>query len=282
MSQATRLSALATAVGAEIKDVRADIAALGGGGPLPSPLALSEGAEPSTPASGSVALYSVDGSALLMKSDAGVVTQVSGGQAIGSLSAASALTGTEIVPLVQSGTTKRTTAADIAALAAASGSEVVKTVAATRTNATTTGAAISDFTTSLTPGTYRIRADLIWRSAATGAGAGFWINASGGAVSRNVGHVYTTSTGTTATTGVADQATAAASFQMIEARAWRANNTDPGPFGGVDTAASDQLCIMEAIVVVTTTTSLQIMFDSEDTTQMAIQAGSVLQIKGPT
>lgn len=178
----------------------------------------------------------------------------------------------DLIYVEQGGLGKKTTVADVRVI------DIVKTVAATRTNATTTPTAISDFTTSLDPGTYRVRADLIWRSANVAAGAGFFINCSGGTVTRNVGHVYTTSTGTTATTGTADQATVAATFQMLEARAWRANNTDPGPMGGVDTAAADQYSIMEAVIVVTATTSFQLMFDSETTDQIAVQTGSVLAI----
>lgn len=182
------------------------------------------------------------------------------------------LAGTEEMLVLQGGVWKRVDVDDVRVI------DTVKSVGTQQNNATTTPAAITDFTTSLAPGTYRIRADLVWRSAATTAGAGFFINCSGGTVTRNTGHVYTTTTGTTATTGVADQATVAATFQMIEARAWRANNTDPGPFGGVDTANADQYAVMEAIVIVTATTSLQIMFDSETTDQVSIMPGSTLTI----
>lgn len=156
--------------------------------------------------------------------------------------------------------------------------EVAKAVTATQTNTTVTPAAVTDLTTSLIAGTYRIKVWLVWQTAATATGASFFINCSGGTVTRNVGHVYTTTTGGTATTGIADQATVAATFQMVEARAWRANNTDPGPFGGVDTANADQFAVLEAIVIVTATTSMQIMFRSEVAASgVSIMTGTVLE-----
>jgi hypothetical protein len=155
----------------------------------------------------------------------------------------------------------------------------VKALTSTQSMNSTTGTAITGFTTSLSPGTYEIKCSLIWQAAATTTGAAFYVNCSGGTVTKNVGHVYTTTTGTTATTGVADQATVAATFQMLESRAWRANNTNPGAFGGVDTANADQLAILEGVVVVTATTSLQIMFASEvASSAVVMQVGSSLKI----
>lgn len=157
--------------------------------------------------------------------------------------------------------------------------EIVKALTSTQSNNATTGASITQFETSLAPGTYEIKCSLLWQAAATTTGAAFYLNGSGGTVTKNVGHVYTTTTGTTATTGVADQATVAATFQMLESRAWRANNTNPGAFGGVDTANADQLAILEAVVVVTATTTLQVMFASEvASSAVTMQAGSSLKI----
>jgi hypothetical protein len=156
--------------------------------------------------------------------------------------------------------------------------EKVAVVTATQTNTTVTPAAITDLTvTGLAAGTYRLRVWLVWQAAATTTGPSFFVNCTG-TTTRNVGHVYTTTTGTTATTGVADQATVAATFQMIEARAWRANNTDPGPFGGVDTASADQFAMLEAVVTTTTSGNLQIMFRSEVAgSGISVMAGTTLE-----
>jgi hypothetical protein len=177
--------------------------------------------------------------------------------------------------IIEDGVSKKITAATLRNLLAV---EKVKVVTATQTNTTTTGAAITDLTvTGLAAGTYRISVWLVWQAAATTTGAGFWINMTG-TTTRNVGHVYTTTTGGTATTGIADQATVAATFQMIESRAWRANNTDPGPFGGVDTANADQFAMLEAVVTTTTSGDLQIMFDSEVAASgVSVMAGTTLE-----
>jgi hypothetical protein len=177
--------------------------------------------------------------------------------------------------IIEDGVSKKITAATLRNLLAV---EKVKVVTATQTNTTTTGAAITDLTvTGLAAGTYRVSVWLVWQAAATTTGAGFWINMTG-TTTRNVGHVYTTTTGGTATTGIADQATVAATFQMIESRAWRANNTDPGPFGGVDTANADQFAMLEAVVTTTTSGDLQIMFDSEVAASgVSVMAGTTLE-----
>jgi hypothetical protein len=156
--------------------------------------------------------------------------------------------------------------------------EKVKVVTATQTNTTTTGASITDVAvTGLVAGTYRLRMWIVWQAAATTTGAAFWVNMTG-TTTRNVGHVYTTTTGTTATTGVADQATVAATFQMIEARAWRANNTNPGAFGGVDTVNADQFAMLECVVTTTTTGDLQVLFASEVASSgVSVMAGSTLE-----
>jgi hypothetical protein len=158
--------------------------------------------------------------------------------------------------------------------------EQTKVVTATQSNTTVTGAAITDLTvTGLVAGTYLIRVWLVWQSTAVGTGAGFWVNMTG-TTTLNVGHVYTTTSGGAATTGVADQQTATGVFQMVESRAWRANNSDPHSYGGVDTANADQFAMLEAVVTTTTTGDLQIMFDSETAgTGVSIRVGTVLEYK---
>lgn len=157
--------------------------------------------------------------------------------------------------------------------------ETLKKLTVTQANSTVTPAAITEFDTVLNPGTYEVKASLIWQSAATATGASFYLNCVGGAVTLNVGHVYTTSTGGTVTTGIADQATVAGTFQMIESRAWRVNNTDPGSVGGVDTINAHQLSVLEGVIVVTAQTTLSLMFRSEVTASaITMQVGSAQKI----
>lgn len=164
--------------------------------------------------------------------------------------------------------------ADIKALQAASGGsgggagslDVVKAVSVDQPSSNGTSvSSILDLETVLEPGTYEVKVPIVWYSSSTANGGSFFTNCSGGSVALNVGHVYTTTTGVTATTGVADQATVAGAYQMLESRAWRANNVDPGPFSGVDSSGpvNVQFSVLECNLIVTATTTLQIMFRSE-------------------
>lgn len=72
-------------------------------------LLLRERAAPSNPPTGQIALYSIDGTALLMKDDAGTVTTLGGGVAVSALTAGAALDGTEVFPAVQGGATVKIT-----------------------------------------------------------------------------------------------------------------------------------------------------------------------------
>lgn len=175
---------------------------------------------------------------------------------VSSLTAASALDGTELVPIVQGGTSKRTTVADLRVV------DIAQVVGTAQANSTTTAAAITDLTASLVAGTYLVKVWICYQAAATTTGVQIYLNASGGTVTRCVATWYTLTTGTTATSGVADQATTLTA-QMMEGKGQRANNAASGPTQGVDTANADQFAVMEGIVIVTATTSLQVLFNSE-------------------
>lgn len=175
---------------------------------------------------------------------------------ITALTAATSLDGTEAVPIVQSGVNKKAAVAlfDVALRAVC---------ASDATNSSTTPAAVTDLSISLAPGVYNIKVWMLLTSAATSTGIGVHLNASGGTVTHIAATWYSLTTGTTATSGTMDQASVSATFQTMEGRAQRANNTSGGTFGGVDTANADQFAVLEGIVVVTATTTLQVMLASE-------------------
>lgn len=175
---------------------------------------------------------------------------------ISALTSATTLDGTELVPVVQGGTNKKAVVAlfDVAQRAVC---------ASDSTNSTVTPAAVTDLSLSLVPGTYNVKVWMLLQSAATTTGIGIHLNASGGTVTHIAATWYSLTTGTTATSGVMDQASVAATFQTMEGRAQRANNTSGGAFGGVDTANADQFAVLEGIVIVTSTTTLQTMLVSE-------------------
>lgn len=193
---------------------------------------------------------------------------------VSALTAKSTLTGTEELLINDGGVSKKTTVADVRSI------DVTKVVATPATNSTTTPAAVSDLTASITPGTYLVKIWMLLQSAATTTGIGIHLNASGGTVTAIAATWYTLTTGTTATTGVMDQASAAATFQTMEGRAQRVNNTSGGAFGGVDTANADQFAVLEGIVIVTATTSLQVMLASEvASSQVTMKAGTAMTLQ---
>lgn len=183
-------------------------------------------------------------------------------------SASTPLDGTELVYIVQGGNSRKVAVDQL--------SEFQRGVVATDvTMSSTTPAAVTDLNLTLVAGTYNIKIWMLLQSAATGTGIGVHLNASGGTVTHIAATWYSLTTGTTATSGVMDQASVAATFQTMEGRAQRANNTTGGVFGGVDTANADQFAVLEGIVVVTATTTLQTMLASETAgTNVKMLAGS--------
>lgn len=150
----------------------------------------------------------------------------------------------------------------------------------TQSNSTVTPASVTELETTLAPGIYRITGMIVWQSAATTTGASFFVRGNGGTVTRNVGHWYHVTTGGAAATGIADQATSVNTGQLIEGKSWRANNTDPTPCAGVDTANADELSAVDCIMTVTATTTLQLMFRSEVAgSAITIQPGTHLKIE---
>lgn len=189
---------------------------------------------------------------------------------ISALTTASALTGAEEVAVVQGGASRKTTVSAIRVI------DIVKCMTTDQANSTVTAASATELEASLVPGTHLIKVWICYQAAATTTGAEFRLNCSGGAVSRVVGTWYTLTTGGAATTGIADQSTTLTA-QMMEGKGQRANNAATGPMQGVDTANADQFAVYEGIVMVTTTTTLQFMFNSEvAASAVTLQEGTTL------
>lgn len=177
---------------------------------------------------------------------------------ISALAAASALTGAEEFAVNQGGTSKKATAAQIAAYTA---TDTVNVLTSTQANSTVTPAAATGLTRSLTAGTYLLKYWVCYRAAATTTGVEFKLNYTG-TVSRLVSTWYTLTTGGAAATGIADQSTTLTA-QMLEGKGQRANNTASGPMQGVDTANADQFAVMEGILIATGSGNLEFQFASE-------------------
>ena len=201
------------------------------------------------------------------------IGEVPAGSKVSELPAATLpLAGTEEVLVTQGGVSKRVAVDNM--------SEFYRAVLASNaTSTSTTPAAISGLDLVLPAGTYNVKTWMVLQAAATTTGIGIHLNANGGTVTTIAATWYTLTTGTTATTGVMDQASVAATFQTMEGRAQRANNTSGGQFGGVDTANADQFAVLEGLVVVTAQTTLQHMMASEvASSQVLMKAGSNTRI----
>lgn len=177
---------------------------------------------------------------------------------VSALPAASALDGTEQIPVVQGGVSKRTDVSSIRVI------DVVKCMTATQVNATITPAAATALTAALTAGTYLVKVWICYRTIATTTGVQFHLNYTG--TSSRCAATWYTLSGSGLTTGIAngiaDQATTATA-QAMEGKGQRASNVASGFTQGVDTASSDQFAVMEGILIATGAGNLQFMFAAE-------------------
>jgi hypothetical protein len=176
------------------------------------------------------------------------------------------LDGTELVPIVQGGVSKKVARVDLA------GVDIIKALTSTQANSTTTAASVTGLEAVVDAGSWLMKYWVCYRAAATTTGIQMYVDHSG-TVTRCVSTWYTLTTGTTATSGVADQATTLTA-QMMEGKGQRAKNAASGPMQGVDTADADQFAVIEGILVVTVSGTLKLMFNSE------VAASAVTMMEG--
>lgn len=195
---------------------------------------------------------------------------------VSALTAAAALDGTEDIPVVQGGTSKRTTPAALKTYIGDPDSYYV--TGTTQNNSTTTPAAVT-FTPTMTlgPGVYMITGLIIYQTAATTTGIETYLNFTGTA-SRVAAQFSEVTTGTTAANGVGEGSTTATA-QVMEGKAQRANNTTTGPTQGVDTANAGIMRVIDANLIITASGDLQLMFRSEVAgSQVSIMVGSAFRV----
>jgi hypothetical protein len=176
------------------------------------------------------------------------------------------LDGTELVPIMQGGVSKKVARVDLA------GVDIIKALTATQANSTTTAASVTALEAVVDVGSWLMKYWVCYQAAATTTGIQMYVDHSG-TVTRCVSTWYTLTTGTTATAGVADQATTLTA-QMMEGKGQRAKNVASGPMQGVDTANADQFAVIEGILVVTVSGTLKLMFNSE------VAASAVTMMEG--
>lgn len=195
---------------------------------------------------------------------------------------ASALAGTELIPVIQGGTDKVTTPDAIKTYIGAPRVDYILPTGVN--NSTVTPAAVSGWAVNGVPttlvvgiGTFVIEGWILYQTAATTTGIEMYFDHTGTATQLVANFVELT-TGGAAATGVADQATTATA-QMMEGKGQRADNVATGPTQGVDTATATILKVVDGIITVTVSGTLNLMYRSEvAASNTNIRAGSCIRI----
>ena len=207
---------------------------------------------------------------------------------ISALTAATAAAGANELAINEAGTSKKLTVDQIALylqnnLTGSSGA-----AGANRTtlclSADSAGVTVVTLTTVMTltgagVGTWRVKGVLIWKTAAAATGIGISLNHTG-TLTQFVSTWWTTTTGSTAATGVADQVTATNAGQLVEGKSERVKGTLSSALAGTDTAGGTQLSVIEAIMIVSVSGDVQLQIATEVAASAAtLLAGSVLEIE---
>lgn len=144
--------------------------------------------------------------------------------------------------------------------------------------ASATGTEVTDLSVTLGSGTYTFTYYLFTQAANTTVGLALGINYTG-TMTRMAVHMRYADTGTTATTGVADSATAGIAEEMVGIFATITRSTTAcnlGPLTNHDAANTDTLIIVEGVIVVSDTGDLELWHNSDAATTTSLMVGSSL------
>ncbi|MES2210963.1 MAG: hypothetical protein V4515_12395 [Chloroflexota bacterium] len=177
---------------------------------------------------------------------------------ISALTAVTTPAGTDEFAVNQSAASKKVTLDQIKTFV---NQDTIKVVASDQANSTTTAAAVTDLSLTVAAGTYLAKYWIVYRTAATTTGIQMYLRHDG-TTTRLAATWYTLTTGGAAATGIADQATTATA-QLMEGKGQRASNVASGSTQGVDTVSADQFAVMEGLIIVTVSGTLDLMFNSE-------------------
>lgn len=164
----------------------------------------------------------------------------------------------DVIPIVQGGISRQITRADLV-------NDTFRTLTATQASTSTTAAAVTGLGVTLGQGQYLVKYWVCYRAAATTTGIQMYLTHTG-TTTRCAATWYTLSGGAATpvgtVNGLADQATGTTA-QPLEGKGQRASGTASGTTQGVDTANADQFAVLEGIVIVTVSGTLNLMFNTE-------------------
>lgn len=190
------------------------------------------------------------------------------------LTAVSAATGTDEIPVNNAGTSKKMTVLQ-------QHQYLSKALASDATaNSTTTAAKITGLDMTLAAGTYIFEYFIIYQSAATTTGVKFSVNHTG-TLTSFVANMRIVDVATLNSSGAASQNANASTAQVMSAYSARAKSTAAGmgPTLSVDTANSDMLCIVEGVMVVTASGNIELYHASEVAAASTVKAGTSLRVQ---
>ena len=207
---------------------------------------------------------------------------------ISALIAATAVAAANEFAINEAGASKKVTAQQIADFAAtnltgssgaASSNRTTLCLSANSADSTVITQTVAMTITGIGVGTYRVKGTLVYQTAATTTGIALVLNHTG-TLTRFVSNWIQLTTGTTASTGIGDQATTTNAGQLVEGKAERVKGTLSSASAGVDTINADQLAVMDAIIIVSVTGDVTLSIASEVAgSAVRLMAGSLLEVE---
>lgn len=198
---------------------------------------------------------------------------------VSALTAVTTAATTDQFPVNQGGTSKMETNAQLQTLLqTANGLQKVKALASDATvNGTTTLVDITGLDMTLGAGTFYFKYAIRYQSALTTTGVKFAVNHTGTVTAFVANHHFAQEL-STASSLAADQATTGGAVGVYSTMAVRAINTTAGPTASSDTATSDMLWMVEGLLIVTVSGTLQLLHASEVAANTTVMAGSLLMV----
>jgi hypothetical protein len=199
---------------------------------------------------------------------------------ISALTAASAAAAANELAINEAGTSKKVTLTQVKTLMQTLGMPRVTRLSTQHQLASTTGTEVTDLSQTLENGTYTFTYALIVRSATTTVGPMLGVNFTGTGAPRMHFRFADASTALTAEVhSMDDQGNKA--FGFISGMASNTETTtapDMGTTVGVASTATDILCFIEGIIIVTGSGDLELWHSSETATNTSVEVGSSLVV----
>jgi len=200
---------------------------------------------------------------------------------ISALTAATAAAAANELPINEAGTSKKITITQLVTLLQTLGMPRVKRLNSTHSISSVTGTEVTDLDIVLEAGTYTFTYTLIVRSATTTVGPMLGVNFGGTAAVKAMNARWADATATVAAEvhSMDDQGILSAGFiSGMANKAYTTTEPNMGTTIGVATTASDILMIIEGVLIVTVSGSLELWHSSETATATSVEIGSSLVV----